>query len=158
MPDAPLFTRFKQNFLPYSENNPKTLNSLIRRLKAHYKDNPNVDPYRMAFGLMPSHAASCPDAKQQYINGHFCYADKFSIPTNGLGIARHIAFLDDDFKNAHPEMPVKKKFDSSDEDKSVGDSSSLKPILSDFLLCIQIYTPIPFSATPPLIPLRLMAS
>ena len=77
VPDAPLFTRFKQAFLPYielmfqrmvdftepicqaidsslaqmltfdtsgielyvTENNPKTLNSLIRRLKSHHKDN-----------------------------------------------------------------------------------------------------------------------
>ena len=170
VPDAPLFTRFKQKFLPYielmfqkmvdftepicqaidsslaqmltfdtsgielyvSENNPKTLNSLIKRLKAYYKDNPDVDPYKMAYGLMPSQAASSPDAKQLYINGHFCYADKFAILTNGLGIVRHITFLDDDFKDAHPEMPVEKKSDSPDEDKSVGDSSSLKPILSDF--------------------------
>ena len=92
-----------------SENNPKTLNSLIRRLKAYYKNNPDVDPYKMAYGLMPSQAASCPDAKQQYINGHFCYADKFAILTNGLGIVRHIAFLDDAFKAAHPGMPVEKK-------------------------------------------------
>ena len=170
VPDAPLFTRFKQKFLPYielmfqkmvdftepicqaidsslaqmltfdtsgielyvSENNPKTLNSLIKRLKAYYKDNPDVDPYKMAYGLMPSQAASSPDAKQLYINGHFCYADKFAILTNGLGIVRHITFLDDDFKDAHPEMPVEKKSDSPDEDKSVADSSSLKPILSDF--------------------------
>lgn len=170
VPDAPLFTRFKQAFLPYielmfqrmvdftepicqaidsslaqmltfdtsgielyvTENNPKTLNSLIRRLKSHYKDNPDVDPYKMAYGIMPSKAASCPDAKQQYINGHFCYADKFAILTNGLGIVRYIAFLDDDFKSAHPEMPVEKKSDSPDEDKSVGDSSCLKPILADF--------------------------
>ncbi len=170
VPDAPLFTRFKQAFLPYielmfqrmvdftepicqaidsslaqmltfdtsgielyvTENNPKTLNSLIRRLKSHYKDNPDADPYNMAYGLMPSKAASCPDAKQQYINGHFCYADKFAILTNGLGIVRYIAFLDDDFKSAHPEMPVEKKSDSPDEDKSVGDSSCLKPILADF--------------------------
>lgn len=69
-----------------TENNPKTLNSLIRRFKAFYKDNPGVDPYKMAYGLMPSQAASCPDAKQQYINGRFCYADKFSILANGLGI------------------------------------------------------------------------
>lgn len=48
-----------------AENNPKALNSLIKRLKAYYKDNPDVDPYRMAYGLMPSQAASCPDAKQQ---------------------------------------------------------------------------------------------
>lgn len=170
VPDAPLFTRFKQNFLPYiemmfqqmvdytepicqlidsslanmltfdtsgielyvSENNPKTLNSLIRRLKSYYKDNPDIDPYNLAYGLMPSKAASCPDAKQQYINGHFCYADKFAMLTNGLGIVRHITFLDDNFKAAHPEMPVEKKSDSPDEDKSIGDSSSLKPILSDF--------------------------
>ena len=65
-----------------TENTPKTLNSLIRRLKAYYKDNSDVDPYKMAYGLMPSQAASCPDAKQQYINGHFCYADKFAILTN----------------------------------------------------------------------------
>ena len=68
-----------------TENNPKTLNSLIKRLKAFYRDNPDVDPYRMAYALMPSRAASCPDAKQQYINGHFCYADKFAVLTNGLG-------------------------------------------------------------------------
>lgn len=110
VPDAPLFTRFRQNFLPYielmfqrmvdytepicqaidaslarmlifdtsgvelfvTENNPKTLNSLIRRLKTFYKDNPDIDPYKMAYSLMPPQAASCPDAKQMYINGHFC--------------------------------------------------------------------------------------
>lgn len=170
VPDAPLFTRFKQEFLPHmemmfqlmvdftepicqaidaslagmlpfdtsgielyvTENNPKTLNSLIRKLKAYYKNNPDVDPYQMAYGLMPSQAEACPDAKQQYINGHFCYADKFALLTNGLGIVRHIAFLDDDFKAAHPEMPVEKKSDSPDEDKSIGDSSALKPVLSDF--------------------------
>lgn len=115
-----------------TENNPKTLNSLIRRLKAYYKDNPDIDPYKMAYGLMPSQAASCPDAKQQYINGHFCYADKFAILTNGLGIIRHIAFLDDSFKAAHPEMAAEKKSGSPDEDKSIGDASSLKPVLSDF--------------------------
>ena len=36
-----------------TENNPKTLNSLIKRLKAFYRDNPDVDPYRMAYALMP---------------------------------------------------------------------------------------------------------
>ena len=179
VPDAPLFTRFKQDFLPYielmfhdmvdftepicqaidaslaniltfdtsgielyvHENNPKTLNSLIRKLKAHYKNNPDVDPYKMAYGLMPSQAESCSDAKQQYINGHFCYADKFVILTNGLGIPRHIDFLDDDFKAAHPEMPVEKKSDSPDEDKSIGDSSALKPVLSDFFLLHPHFQP-----------------
>lgn len=170
VPDASLFTRFKQGFADHiermfqqmvdytepicqqidsslaqlltfdtsgielyvTENNPKTLNALIRKLKAYYKNNQDVDPYKMAYGLMPSQAASCPDAKQQYINGHFCYADKFAILTNGLGIIRHITFLDDDFKAAHPEMTVTKKSDSPDKDKSIGDATSLKPVLSDF--------------------------
>ena len=170
VPDAPLFTRFKQDFEPYielmfkqmvdytesicqlidsslanmltfdtsgielfvSENNPKTLNALIKKLKAFYKDKPDVDPYKMAYGLMPSQAASCSDAKQMYINGHFCYADKFAILTNGLGIVRDIVFLDVDFKSSHPELPVEKKSDSPDEDKTISDSAALKPVLSDF--------------------------
>ena len=115
-----------------TENNPKTLNALIKRLSAYYKDRPDIDPHKMAYALMPSQAVSCPDAKQQYINGHFCYADKFAILTNGLGIVRHIAFLDDDFKNNHPEMSIEKKSDSPDEDKSIGDSTALKPVLQDF--------------------------
>lgn len=181
VPDAPLFTRFKQDFLPFieemfhqlvdftepiclaidsslaqmltfdtsgielyvTENNPKTLNALIRRLKAYYKDNPEVDPYMMAYGLMPSQAASSPHAKQRYINGHFCYADKFAILTNGLGIIRHITFLDDDFKQLHPEIPVVKKSDSPDEDKSIGDSTSLKPVLSDFFALHPHFQPNP---------------
>ena len=107
VPDAPLFTRFKQDFLPYieeifqkmvdytepicqaidpvlsnmlafdttgielfvKENNPKTLNSLIKKLKSYYKNIPDVDPHKMAYGLMPSQAESCSDAKQ-----HMCSA------------------------------------------------------------------------------------
>lgn len=172
VPDAPLFTRFRQEFEPFiehmfrqmidftepicqlidsslaqiltfdtsgielfvAENNPKTLNSLIKRLKAFYKDKPDVDPYKMAYGLMPSQATSCPDAKQQYINGHFCYADKFALLTNGLGIVRDIAFLDDSFKESHPELPVEKKSDSPEEDKTISDSAALKPVLSDFFI------------------------
>lgn len=179
VPDASLFTRFKQNFLPFieqmfnqlvdftepicqaidaslaqmlafdtsgielyvAENNPKMLNAFIRRLKAFYKDQPMVDPHKMAYGLMPAQAASCPEAKQQYINGHFCYADKFAILTNGLGIVRHIAFLDDAFKEAHPEMPVAKRSDSPDTDKSIGDASALKPVLSDFFALHPTFHP-----------------
>lgn len=182
VPDAPLFTRFKQNFFPYlelmfermvdytepicqaidaslaqmltfdtsgielyvTENNPKTLNALIKKLKAYYKDHPDVDPYKMAYGIMPSQAVACSDAKQLYINGHFCYADKFAILTNGLGIIRHIAFLDDDFKQQHPELIVEKKSDSPDEDKSISDSSSLKPILSDFFVRHPDFHPLTF--------------
>ena len=87
----------------------------------------------MAYRLMPSQAASCADAKQMYINGHFCYADKFTILTNGLGIVRHISFVDDDsFKAPHPKLTAEKKSGSPDEDKPIGDASSLTPVLSDF--------------------------
>lgn len=88
---------------------------------------------------MTSQAVACSDAKQPYINGHFCYADKFAILTNGLGIIRHIAFLADDFKQQHPELIVEKKSGSPDEDKSISASSSLKPILSDFLSVIPTF-------------------
>jgi transposase len=114
------------------ENNPKTLNALIKKLKTFYKDKPEVDPHKMAYSLMPSQAVSSSAAKQLYINGHFCYADKLAIITNGLGIIRHIAFFDDDLKINHPDMVVEKKTDSPDEDKSIGDSSALKPVLEDF--------------------------
>lgn len=115
-----------------TENNPKTLNALIKKLKAFYKDKPEVDPYKMAYGLMPSHAAVSSDAMQMYINGHFCYAHKLAMITNGLGIIRHISFLDDDFKASHPDLVVEKKTDSPDEDKTIGDSSALQPVLNDF--------------------------
>ena len=118
-----------------TENNPKTLNALIKKLKVFYKDKPDIDPYKIAYGLMPSQAASCPDAKQMYINRHFCYADKFAILTNGLGIVRHISFIDDsDFKSSHPELSVQKKSDSPDEDKSLADSKALLPVLIGFFL------------------------
>lgn len=116
-----------------TENNPKTLNALIKKLKTFYKDNPDINPYSLAYTLMPSQAASCQDAKQMYINGHFCLTDKFAILTNGLGIVRHISFIDDDrFKTSHPELIVEKKTDAADEDKSVGDASALVPVLQDF--------------------------
>ena len=77
-------------------------------------------------------AASYPDAKQMYINSHFCYTDEFGILTNGLGIVKDVVFLDDDFKAAHPELPIEKKLDSPEEDKTIGDSTALKPVLSYF--------------------------
>ena len=51
---------------------------------------------------------------------------------NGLGIVRDISFYNKDFLNSHPEIIVKKKNDSPDEDKSLADSKALIPILKDF--------------------------
>ena len=118
-----------------TENNPKYANRIIRQLKAYAKNmgfDENYDPYKAAYGSMPSHAASNPEIKQLFINGHFCYVFKFGIVTNGLGIIRHISFYNKDFLNSHPDIVVEKKSDSPDEDKSVHDSKLLIPTLKDF--------------------------
>lgn len=69
---------------------------LLSRFKLGFADYIELIFQHMAYCLMSSQVASCPDTKQQYITRHFCYADKFAILTNGLGIVRDIAFLDDD--------------------------------------------------------------
>lgn len=83
-----------------TENNPKYANRIIKQLKAYAKAmhfDENYDPYKATYSSMPSHAFANPDIKQLYINGHFCYAYKFGIVTNGLGIVRHIDFYNRDF-------------------------------------------------------------
>ena len=118
-----------------TENNPKYANRIIKQLKAYAKlkgFDESYDPYKAAYGSMPSHAAANAEIKQLYINGHFCYAYKFGIVTNGLGIIRHIAFYDKNFFEAHPDIKVEKKSDSPDEDKSVHDARLLIPTLVDF--------------------------
>ena len=116
---------------PVAENNPKYLNSILKETKKLVKKNPELNPYGAAYNLMPSESKTNPDARQQYINGHFCYAAKVGLLTNGLGILRHIAFFDDEFRNKHTEI-TEVKTDNPDSDKEIGDSKSLRPVLSDF--------------------------
>ena len=118
-----------------TENNPKFANRIIKQLKAYAKNleaNNDFDPYRAAYGTMPPHATANPAIQQMYINGHFCYAYKFGIVTNGLGIIRHISFYNKDFLDAHPEVIIEKKAKSPDEDKSLADAKALIPTLDDF--------------------------
>lgn len=118
-----------------TENNPKYANRIIKQLKTFKKVNgldDSYDPYKAAYGSMPSHAAANPAIQQMYINGHFCYAYKFGLVTNGLGIVRDICFYNRDFLKAHPEIVIGKKSTSPDEDKSLADSKALIPSLKDF--------------------------
>lgn len=118
-----------------TENNPKYANRIIKQLKAYAKAqgfDKSFDPYKAAYGSMPSHASANPEIKQLYINGHFCYVFKFGIVTNGLGIIRHISFYNKDFTASHPDIVIQKKSGSPDEDKSVHDSKLLIPTLKDF--------------------------
>lgn len=117
--------------LPVAENNPKFFNSKLKQAKALHKSNPDFNPYAAVYSFLPDTANKCINAKQQYINGHFCYAVKAAIVTNGLGIPRHIQIFDDDFKAAHPDI-VETKTDNPDIDKEISDSTALKPVLSDF--------------------------
>ena len=132
VPDASKITRFKQDFMDdiqfvfdnlvdLTEPICPSIDSVkadmtifdssgieafvIRQLKAYAKANnldKSYDPYKAAYGSMPTHASANPEIKQLYINGHFCYVYKFGIVTNGLGIIRHIAFHNKDFMTAHP--------------------------------------------------------
>ena len=95
-----------------TENNPKYANRIIKQLKAFKKAkglDDSYDPYKAAYGSMPSHAAANPAIQQMYVNGHFCYAYKFGIITNGLAIVRDISFYNKDFLASHPEIVIEKK-------------------------------------------------
>ena len=127
-----------------TENNPKYADRIIRQVKAYAKAmkfDKSYDPYKAAYGLMPSCASANPEVKQLYINGHFCYVYKFGLVTNGLGIVRHIAFYNKDFLAAHPEIEVRKKSNSPDEDKSVHDARLLVPTLKDFFEAHPLINP-----------------
>ncbi len=127
-----------------TENNPKYANSIIRKLKAYkraMKLDDSFDPYKAAYGSMPSHAAANPAIKQLFINGHFCYVFKFGLVTNGLGIVRDITFYNKAFLDAHPDIVIDKKSDSPDEDKSLSDSKALIPVLKDFFLKHPLINP-----------------
>ena len=118
-----------------TENNPKYANRIIRQLKTYAKANnfdDSYDPYKAAYASMPTSAAANHEVKQQYINGHFCYAYKFGILTNGLDIVRSIDFYSKDYLDSHPDIVVEKKSKSPDEDKSLADSKALLPTLKDF--------------------------
>jgi len=114
-----------------AENNPKFLNTKLNQAKKLSKKNPELNPHALAYSQMPETAAANPFVNQQYINGHFCYAHKAGILANGLGIIRGISFFDEEFKRKHPEV-VTKRTDNPEIDKEIGDSVSLKPVLSDF--------------------------
>jgi hypothetical protein len=127
-----------------TENNPKYANKIIKQLKAYAKANhfdSNYDPYKAAYGSMPSHTAANDQIKQLYVDGHFCYAYKIGIVTNGLGIVRHLDFYNKDFLTAHPELVPNKKSDSPDEDKSIHDARLLVPTLQDFFKAHPLINP-----------------
>lgn len=132
VPDASKITRFKQDFLLDLQ---AMFHTLVDVTEPICQDiDKSYNPYKAAYGSMPSHATANPAIKQIYINGHFCYVFKFGMITNGLGIVRSIQFYNNQFFKDHPEIDVDKKSDSPDEDKSVHDARLLIPTLNDFFM------------------------
>ena len=113
-----------------TENNPKFFNSKLKQAKKFPKTN-DSNPYIAVYSILPSSSNTNPEVRQSYINGHFCYALKAGILTNGLGIIRHISFFDNEFRKKHPDISTQKS-DKLDIDKEISDSKSLKTVLSDF--------------------------
>jgi hypothetical protein len=89
------------------------------------------NPKRLVKGG-PDVAASNPQVKLQYINGHMCYAQRAAVLTNGLGIVRHLELFDEDFRKSHPEIPREPRAKSPEIAKEIGDSTALAPVLTDF--------------------------
>lgn len=57
-----------------TENNPKYANRIIKQLKNFKKAcdlDDSYDPYKAAYGSMPTHASANSAIQQMYINGHF---------------------------------------------------------------------------------------
>ena len=119
-----------------TENNPKFVNSSIKRLENYYKfvdkEKSKTDIYKQAYSNLPKTASSDTSIRKMYANGHFCYGRKFGIITNGLGVPRHIDFFDEDFKNKHKDFIFEDNTESPDYDKSLSDNKSLIPVFSDF--------------------------
>ena len=97
----------------------------LLRLCAGLRDFCGFDKVSRRFPAYP-HRGADPDVRQQYFNGHFCYAVKGGIVTNGPGICRHIVFFDDDFRKRHPEVSSPRS-DCPDKDKEIGDSVTSSP-------------------------------
>ena len=114
-----------------AENNPKFFNTKLKEAKRFAKGNESYNPYIGVYSLLPSESKTNPEIRQQYVNGHFCYAAKAAVLTNGLGVVRHISVFDNTFRKKHPEC-VTKRTDNPDTDKEIGDSVALRPVLSDF--------------------------
>ncbi|MCM1200139.1 MAG: transposase [Bacteroides fragilis] len=118
VPDASLLTRFKQDFGPYielyvSENNPKTLNALIKKLKTYYKDKPKVDPCSMAYGLMPSHAASLIPVLTDYFSLHPGFHPDVFPGDSSFNTAAIYGALLHDFRSSKALIPYNPRNESS---------------------------------------------
>ncbi len=120
--------------IPYvKENNDKFFNRHLKNIKKANKGKSNEDIHKIAYGTMPKQSSVDEDIKFFYVNGGFHYAHKFGLLTNAFGIVRHIAFVDKEFIEKNPLSHT----NSPEEDKTLGDSSLLEPMLKNFYRIID---------------------
>ena len=115
-----------------TENNPKFAMLKEKQAKSYAKGNPGFDAEKGRHTFMPQAAETNSEVKYQYIDGHYCYAQKAAVLTNGLGIVRHLDLFDTDFRLRHSEIPTEKRSKDPKIDKEIGDSTALRPVLQDF--------------------------
>lgn len=108
-----------------NENNPKKFDTLLRQSKKLSKNNPDFNVHSYTCSKMPKTSYANPDIKLSYMNGHYCYALKTAIVTNGLGIIRDLDFFE--------ETPIDiSKATTASEAKDEYDAKSLIPTLDKF--------------------------
>ncbi len=121
-----------------AENNPKFYQSELRKSKTYakyFKDNnqnPSFDVEKYAQSQMPKFAASNPDVKLAYLNGHFGYFLKSVISTNGFGLVRDVNFYDSDNSLSNDLRPqdIKDSYDAKSLIPALETHFSLHPDFS----------------------------
>ena len=115
--------------VPYvKENNNKFFNRHLKNTKKSNKGKSNEDIHKIAYATMPKQSSVDENIKFFYVNGGFHYAHKFGLLTNAFGIVRNIAFVDKEFIVNNPLSHT----NSPENDKTLGDSSLLEPMLKNF--------------------------
>lgn len=118
---------------PYvKENNSRFFNNHLKKVKKKYKNKSKEDIYKIAYSTMPKQSKTNENIKLMYINGSFSYAYKFGLLTNAFGIVRQISFVDDELISKYNKLNDFEYSDSPDNDKTIGDSNLLKPMLTEF--------------------------
>lgn len=101
------------------ENNPKFFHTLLKNTSKTNPDLPSDKIYSIAYSSLPKSSSANPNIRLMFINGHFCWALKFAILTNALGIPLAIIPLSDlSLSCTDPAV-----------NKSISDSKALIPSL-----------------------------
>lgn len=101
------------------ENNPKFFQSLLRKTSKANPDLQTNQVYSLVYSSLSKTSAANSNIRLMFINGHFCYALKFAVITNALGLPLAI----------HPLFNIDSSNSDPIEDKAISDSKALLPCL-----------------------------